>query len=114
MVHRFDQQPAHHGVALLADGPEPSPPTAGFLAGIQPQITGDLLAATKTSYWTNREHESQCVDRSDPGMGHQANGIFAALGLFQKGAIQLINRSFELVEQLQNFFAPAAGPWSKC
>ena len=113
-MHRFDQQPAHHGVALLADSPEPSPSAAGFLARIQPQITRDFLAATKTSYRTNGEHESQCVNGPDSRMRHQANRIFAALGFFQNGTIQLRDRSFELVEQLEKFFAPPAGPRAKC
>src|SRR5258708_18158464 len=46
-------------------------------------------------------------------MGHQKNRIFAALGFFQNGAIQLRDRWFELVEQFQKFFAPATGPGSQ-
>jgi hypothetical protein len=63
VVHAFDQQPAHHGVPLLADAPEPPPLAAGILVGIQPHLTRDLPAAMKTSYWTNRQHERERRDR---------------------------------------------------
>jgi hypothetical protein len=43
-------------------------------------------------------------------MGHQQNGIVAVLRFFQDGAVQLRDRRIELVEQLQKFFAPPAGP----
>ena len=46
-------------------------------------------------------------------MGHQANGIFTAIGFFLNRAIQLSNPRFELVEQFQKFFAPPARPRTK-
>ena len=45
-----------------------------------------------------------------PGWVIKRDRIFAAIGFFQNRAIQLRDRRFELVEQLQKFFAPPAGP----
>src|SRR2546425_6004895 len=87
LMARFDQHPAPLGVALFAEGSEPALPAAGFLAGVQPEITRNFLAATKASYGTNRQHEGQRGDRPDARMGHQQNRIIAALGFFQNRAI---------------------------
>src|SRR5260370_35110814 len=38
----------------------------------------------------------------------------SAFGFFQNRAVQLCDRRIELIEQLQKFFAPAAGPGCQC
>src|SRR5260221_9523214 len=46
-VSSFDQQPAHHAIALFADVAQALLATAAVLGRIQPQITSHLLAARK-------------------------------------------------------------------
>jgi hypothetical protein len=50
---------------VIADGPESAPSGAGFLAGIEPEITRDLFAAVKMSYWTDAQNKTQRHDRTN-------------------------------------------------
>jgi len=109
-VHRFDQQPAHHGVALFADGPESAPSAAGFLARIQSQITDDLSAASKSSDRTDGQNKGQRCYRTDAGMGHQQHRIFRRLASSITARSNSAITGFQMVEQFQKFFPPPAGP----
>src|SRR2546427_212883 len=104
MMHRFDQQPAHHGVALLADGSQPPPSAAGFLSGIQSEITHQFSAAVEARHRTNGQHERQRGNRPDAWMGHQKNRIVATLRFFQNRAIQLRDRRIAFVGLLLAHF----------
>jgi hypothetical protein len=44
----------------LLMAPEPPLSSAGILAGMQTEITGDLFTAAETIDRTNRQYESQC------------------------------------------------------
>src|SRR5438477_6771160 len=109
-MHRFDQQPAHHGVALFADGSQPPPSAAGFLARIQSEITRDFSAAGETRYRTNRQYKGQRGYRTDARMSHEKHCILAAFCFFQNRAVQLRDCRIELVEQFQKFFASPTCP----
>src|SRR5260370_24503797 len=47
-------------------------------------------------------------------MVHQEIRSVAAFGFFQNRAVHVCDRRIELSEQLQKFFAPAAGPGCQC
>jgi hypothetical protein len=113
-IHCFDQQPTHHGVALLADGSGAPPLSTGILARIQPEITHQFSAAGKARHRTDGQHERKRGDRPDAWMGHQENRIVAASGFFQNCAIQFGDRSIHLLEQFQKLLPPPAGPGTEC
>jgi hypothetical protein len=62
---RLSQQVPEQRIALLTDVAQTPAIGPRILAGNQPQIAGNLLAATKSIRRGQYQNKSQCRDRSD-------------------------------------------------
>src|SRR5690349_13688173 len=71
-LRRFYQQKAQHGTTLLSNVSQSAAIPAGVFQRHQSEIAGHLLPALKAVGFSDDEHEGQCGERTNTGMGHQS------------------------------------------
>jgi len=81
-----------------------------IFAGIQPQITGDLFAASKRVIGPMARTKASEVTGPIPGWVIKSTASGRRWACSKTARSNSAIAGFELVEQFQKFFAPSAGP----
>src|SRR3989454_12707536 len=71
-LRRFYKQKAQHGTSLLGNVSQSAAIPAGVFQRHQSEIAGHLLPALKAVGFSDDQHEGQCGERTNTGMGHQS------------------------------------------
>ena len=109
-LRRLPQQVPEQRVALFADVAQTPAIGTGVLAGNQSEITGHLLAATKSIGSAQDQHKSQCCDRPHSRMALQSLHLWNPLRFLLDRLAQLVDVGVEAVQQIQQFLPPPRAP----
>ncbi len=107
----LDQQEAQERRSLLAEMAEALARSAAVLGGDQAGVAGHLPGRGEAFHWAEREHGGQRGDGADAGLVmHQVACVGPCFGFAPGHRVQLGDLRVPLVEQAQQFVAPALGP----